>query len=124
MRQRIFMSMIMLLGISLCGCVPLIVGGAAAGYVASNDAADALVECGYPSAWNAAYNTINDMGKVTYFRESSGVLKGIVDNNSVKVRIISITAATQRIVVSARKSIAPAPKTAQKVFLAIFQKLK
>jgi len=117
--------MIVLLGISLYGCIPLVVGGAVAGgYVASNDAADALVESGYPSAWNAAYTTINELGKVTYFRESSGVLKGLVDNHSVKVRIISITAATQRIVVSARRSIAPAPKTAQKVFLAIFQKLK
>jgi len=111
--------------VSLSGCVPVIVGTAAAGgYVASNDAADAFLECSYEQAWKSAYDTLSESGKITYFKESSGVMKGFIDNAAVRVRIISSNAASQRIVVSARKTMLPAPKIAQKIFLAIYHKIK
>lgn len=110
---------------SFSGCIPVIIGTAAAGgYVASNDAADAFLECSYEQAWESAYGTLSELGKITYFKQSSGVMKGLVDNAVVRVRIISSNAASQRVVVSARKTMLPAPKIAQRLFLAIYYKIK
>ena len=106
------------------GCVPLVIGAAAGGYVVSNDAAEAPIECNYPVAWEAAHNTLTELGTITYERESAGAINGFVEGASVRIRIVSLGPDLQRIVVSARKNWMPAPKVAQRIFLVIYQKLK
>lgn len=108
------------------GCVPLIIvtGAAAGGYVISNDSAEANIECTYASAWEAVNATLNELGKITFLKESSGMLNAIVSQASVRVRIVSLGTDVQRVVVSARKNWMPAPKVAQQIFLSIYQKLK
>lgn len=108
------------------GCVPLVIvtGAVAGGYVISNDSAEANIECNYASAWEAVNTTLGELGKITFLKESSGMVNAMVSQASVRVRIVSLSPDMQRVVVSARKNWVPAPKVAQQIFLTIYQKLK
>lgn len=110
------------------GCVPVIIGagaGLVTGFVLSNDSALGNVQEEYRSVWDACIDEFEDMeAEILEANESKGVIKAVVLDNKVAVKIDTINSQSQRLKVSARKCLLPKPQFAQKVFLKITNSLK
>ncbi|MDD5583707.1 MAG: DUF3568 family protein [Candidatus Omnitrophica bacterium] len=108
------------------GCIPLLVGaGVVTGYSLSSDSATGNVRSEYRRLWDKCTRALERMeGEIIEAKESKGIIKANVSENSVTIRIDTINSETQRLKVSARKYLMPKPQFAQKVFLKITEDLK
>ncbi|MCM8786592.1 MAG: DUF3568 domain-containing protein [Candidatus Omnitrophica bacterium] len=109
------------------GCIPLLVGtaGLITGYTLSNDAAIGNLKVDYTTLWKVCNEVLEDMdANINETKESSGLIKAIVSEHSIKIKIDTLISDMQRLKVSARKNFLPKPQFAQKIFLQIVERLK
>lgn len=121
-----FFSLILILFL-FNGCVPLIVGGAGVvtGFAISNDSARGNVKCEYRQLWDICTEKMESMDAETLLiNPSKGMIKCRVSDYSVTIRIDTLTANTQKLKISARKTLMPKPQFAQKIFLEITDEIK
>lgn len=123
MKRVFFMGLSLLL---IGGCVPVLIGaGVVTGYTLSCDSAVGNVKSEYRILWDICLDKLETMeAQILYTNESRGLIKAIVSENSVNIKITTLTSGAQRLKVSARRTFMPRPQFAQKVFLKIIEDLK
>ncbi|MFA7676691.1 MAG: hypothetical protein WCY34_00810 [Candidatus Omnitrophota bacterium] len=116
-----------LLGFCLIGgCVPALIGvGVVTGYALSGDSATGNVNSEYRVLWDLSLDKLETMeAEIVLINESKGMIKAVISENSVVVKVNTINSSTQRLRVSARRCFMPRPQFAQKVFFKIVEELK
>ncbi|MFH1504276.1 MAG: hypothetical protein ABIH08_02665 [Candidatus Omnitrophota bacterium] len=123
MKKNVFIGLGLLL---ISGCVPLVVGaGLATGYTLSNDSAIGNIKGEYRILWDLCKDKMLFMeAEILSMDESKGIIKAVISENKIIVRIDVISPDVQKLRVSARKFLIPRPHFAQKVFLRIIEGLK
>jgi len=118
-------SLVSLAVLLLTGCVPLLVGaGVVTGYALSSDSATGNVASEYRVLWDMCLDKLETMeAELVYSNESKGVIKARVSENAVIIKINTVSQSTQRLRVSARRTMMPKPQFAQKVFFKIVEDL-
>ncbi|MDD3295991.1 MAG: hypothetical protein PHU64_01360 [Candidatus Omnitrophica bacterium] len=108
------------------GCVPALIGvGVVTGYALSGDSATGNVNSEYRVLWDLCLDKLETMeAEIILVNESKGMVKAVVSENSVVVKLNTINSSTQRLKVSARRCFMPRPQFAQKVFFKIVEELK
>lgn len=129
MKKALFAACVFAVVISsLCGCVPLIVGGAlgaAGGYAISKDTVQGDTDKDYDSLWNAAQDVLNTRGKIKKEDFSRGYIEGVTQDSSlVWVRMTRLTKTASRVRVSARRYHLPNLNLAQDIFVRIIEEVK
>lgn len=117
----VLLSAVLLL---LCGCVPVIVAGAGvvAGYALSNDSAAGNIKEEYRVLWDLCVDKLESMdAEIHMSDESKGIIKALVSENSVAIKIAALNPKMQRLKVSARRCFLPKAQFAQKVFFKIIE---
>ena len=110
-----------------CGCVPLIIGGAAGAlgaYAVSKDTVQGETDKPYESLWDAAYSVSKMQGVIRQENAESGYLALDVSKSTVEIHLIRLTHATTRIRVTARKYHLPDLNLAQNLFVKIVEEAK
>jgi len=100
------------------------VGGAgvAAGYAFSNDSAIGNVKEEYRILWDLCMDKLESMdAEIHVSNESKGIVKALISENNVSIKIDTINAKTQRLKVSARRYFLPKAQFAQKVFFKVIE---
>lgn len=110
----------------LCGCVPVLIGaGILTGYSLSNDSASGNLNVDYRDLWDTCMEKMEELGsQVSSSNESKGIIKGIMGDARIAMKINSVDATTQRLKVSARKHFLPHPKLAQDIFFKIVKEFE
>ena len=112
--------------ILLNGCIPVLIAGAGilTGFALGNDSATGNVKTEYRVLWDLCVDKMETLeAEVLQINESKGIIKAIISENSVTIRIDTINADTQRLKVCARKMCLPKPQFAQKIFFKIIDDL-
>ncbi len=114
--------------LSLTGCAPVLIGagvGAVAGYTLSNDSAVGNLRTEYRQLWDLCIEKLESLeAEIVEANESKGIIRAVISENKVTIKIDTITSQTQRLRVSARKYLLPKPHFAQKIFLKITEELR
>jgi len=123
--QVLFIAVLMLMSVSLNGCIYFILGGVAAvgGYAVSPDTIQGETDKEYSDVWDAALQVANVMGKVDFKSDKIGEISALISGAKVKISITQITHSFVRIKVKARKSFFPSISTAQDVYVKIMRQL-
>src|SRR3989338_8181523 len=113
------------LGMTISGCVYLIVGGVAAagGYAVSRDTIQGETARSFDEVWEAAVEIVSIMGKVDAQSYELGQLDGVVNAAKIKINVLQLTPATVRLKVKARKNIFPSIANAQNIYVKIMNRL-
>ncbi len=108
--------------ISLCGCAPLIIGGAVGAigaYAVSKDTIQGDTDKPYDSLWDSAVFVVTSKGAIKQENKLKGYIE-LKDNSSqIYIRMLRLTRSTVRIRVSARKYHLPNLNLAQEIFTKI-----
>ncbi|MCM8830886.1 MAG: DUF3568 domain-containing protein [Candidatus Omnitrophica bacterium] len=126
-RRKIALLFPIMFFILTSGCVPILVGtaGLATGYTLSNDAAIGNIKSDYHTLWKVCNEVLEDLdADINETKESAGLIKAVISEHAVKIKIDTILSDTQRLKISARKNLLPKPQFAQKIFLQIVERLK
>ncbi|UCD15009.1 MAG: hypothetical protein JSV34_04610 [Candidatus Omnitrophota bacterium] len=108
----------------LSGCVPMLVGGAGvlAGYTLGNDSAVGNVKEEYRILWDLCMDKLESMdAEIHIANESKGIIKALIAENSVAIKIDTLNPKTQKLKISARKYLLPKVQFAQKVFFKVVE---
>lgn len=109
---------------NICGCAPLIIGGAAGalGAIAiSKDTIQGDTDKPYEELWDSAVRVARSRGTLKQQDASRGYIE-LEDNSSrVYIKLLRLTRATVRIRVSARKYHLPNVELAQAIFVKILE---
>ena len=122
MRTKILFLSIPFLAFYLCGCVPLIIGGAAGAlgaYAASKDTIQGDTDKMYDSVWYAASEVARSYGIIKQEDQASGYIALERESAKIYIQLIRLTQATTRLKVSARKHHLPDLTLAQDLFVRI-----
>jgi hypothetical protein len=113
-----------MLCVCLCGCLPLIIGGAAlGGYAISQDTMQGETDYPVETVWKAACAVAQEMGMIRVQEQSKGSLAFTIRSNNVNIKISEVTLQTTRLRVSCRNQyLMPSITLAQKVFIRIMEK--
>lgn len=127
MRQRLYLYVILLLAVTLCGCAALaIMGGMGIGavgtYAVGRDTIQTDTEKPMEMLWEAALAVARDYGAVTKEDMPRGILDLRIGPNKAWVRIIRMTRTINRLKVSARAYHLPNIALAQDIFIKIMEK--
>lgn len=119
---------VLCLSVSLLGCAPVLIVGAAVGalggYAASKDTIQGETDKAYDSLWNSALTVAKIRGTVRYEDGMKGHLEFEAESSKVYVKFIRLTTATTRVRVSARKYHLPNLTLAQDIFVKIMEESK
>ena len=122
MRAKILFLFIPFLAVYLCGCVPLIIGGAAGAlgaYAVSKDTVQGNSDKAYDSLWFAATDVAKSYGLVKQEDEATGYIALERESAKIYIQLTRLTQATTRLKVSARNHHFPDLSLAQDLFVRI-----
>ena len=125
--RKIILFLIPCIFVSILGCAPLIVGGAAGalgGYAVSKDTIQGETDKSYDSLWNSALMVGRIRGQIKYEEMTKGYIELEAESSRVYIRLIRLTVATTRLRVSARKYHLPNLGLAQDIFVKIMEQAK
>ncbi len=121
-RIKLSFFIIPLIFIGLCGCAPLIIGGAVGAlgaYAVSKDTIQGDTDKPYDSLWELAVSVAASKGTIKQEDKTKGYIE-LKDNSSqVYIRLIRLTRSTVRMRISARKYHLPNLDLAQEIFTRI-----
>lgn len=121
-------GLLLIYGLLLGGCAPLIVGGAlgvVGGYAISRDTVAGASDKDYEALWDAALEVSNSFGIVKKQDRQKGTLQFNIGNtNVVVISLEKLTAKTSQLKVRAKKHHFPDLKMAEKVFIRIMDTAK
>ncbi len=116
----LFFGAVLILSVS--GCVPLIIGGAAGAlgaYAVSKDTIQGDTDKAYGRLWNSAMMVARSRGVIKEEDNVRGYLQFQDGSTLVTVKLVQLTRATVRLKVSGRKHHLPDINLAQDVFVKI-----
>lgn len=126
MKQNIltFLTAVFLL-MNMTGCVPLIVGGVAAGvvgaYAVSKDTIEGDTDKPYNRVWNSALTAAKIAGTIKQENKQKGCIDLVEGANSINIKVIRLTRTVVRLKVTARKHYLPNIKLAEDIFVKIIE---
>ncbi len=123
--QRLAVGVLLVAALGVfSGCVYLVIGslGVVGGYVVSPDTVEGTTDHDFESAWNAASEVCNIMGRVYKENDKEGNLEALINGSRVTIKILELS--RDRIRVKARRSFFPSISTAQDVYVKIINQLK
>lgn len=112
---------------NICGCAPLIIGGAAGAlgaYAVGKDTIQGDTDKSYEALWNSAVRVARARGTLKQEDASKGYIEMEDNASRVYIRLLRLTRATVRIRVSARKYYLPNAELAQDMFVKIMEEAK
>lgn len=121
--------MLLVLSLSLSGCVYFIVGGVAAsvgalgGYVISPDTVEGITSHAQADVWDAANEILSIMGSIKEAKEAEGIIEARVSGAKATVTISSTQKNTVRVTIKVRKGPFPAIAIAQDIYIKIMAHL-
>ena len=131
MKKKIIVSFFLLpfMLITLCGCVPLVVGsvvGAAVvgGLAISKDSIQGDTDKSYNNLWNSALTVSKIRGTIKEENNTKGYIELEAEGNYVWIELVKLTKATTRLKISARKLHFPNISLAQDLFVKIMEEAK
>ena len=112
--------------IFLLGCAPILIGtGVATGYILSNDSASGVVDVPYRDLWDVCVQKLDvESTDLIEANESKGIIRTKMSGVDIAIKIYSLSSASQRLRVSARKNFIPKPYIAQDIFFGIVKELE
>lgn len=113
--------------INACGCLPLMLGGAAGAlgaHAISKDTIQGETDKSYDSVWNTALIVSKIRGAIKQEDYTRGYIELDADSSKVWIRVIRLTRATVRLRISSRKYHLPNLALAQDVFIKIMEEAK
>jgi hypothetical protein len=122
MRQIVLFLLVPVITLSLCGCVPLIIGGAAGAlgaYAVGKDTIQGDTDKLYDSLWYAAYDIAKLYGFIKQEDQARGYIALEKESSKIYIQLFRLTQATTRLKVSARKHHLPDLALAQDLFVRI-----
>ena len=124
-KQKILFAALLFLSLSMEGCAPILIGGAAAAsaIVVSQDFATTSIDVSYRRAWSVANDELKRIGQVDRSFQKLGEINATVEGSRVKVKISRLTEKTVDIKVSARKNLLPNTELAQIILASIIRNL-
>jgi len=125
--KKIVLFLMPFIFISVSGCAPLIIGGAAGavgGYAISKDTVQGETDKSYDSLWEAALTVGRIRGQIKYEDNIKGYIELTAESSKVYIRLVRITAATTRLKIQARKYHFPNLNLAQDMFTKIMEQAK
>lgn len=128
MKKFLFLSFIIpFILLSLAGCVPLIIGGAAGAlgaYAVSKDTIQGETDKPYDLLWDAALMVSRVRGTVKTEDRLRGYIELTVGTSKAYIRLIKFTQTTVRLRVSARKYHLPDLSLAEDIFIKIMEQAR
>jgi hypothetical protein len=124
MKKAALLGLAILVIVSISGCVPLIIGGAAGALGAcavSKDTIQGETDKPYESLWNSALMVGRIRGVIREEDYTRGYIELQADSSRVRVRLIRMTQETTRLIISARKHHLPNINLAQDLFVKIME---
>lgn len=112
--------------VNMYGCWFLVGGavGAAGAYVVSKDTVRGETDKSYDSLWNSALTVSRIRGTIKQEDSMRGYIELEADSSRVCIRLIRLTRATTRLIVSSRKHRLPNLGLAQDIFVKIMEEAK
>ena len=116
---------VLVLSVSLTGCVYMIVGGVGAmgGYIVSPDTVEGMAEYDSAAIFNAAKEVLSVMGKIEEENPEGGLLTAKVAGSKVTVMVTSVNEHMSKLQVKSRRSFFPRIAMAQEVYVKIMNEL-
>ncbi|MFH1440650.1 MAG: DUF3568 family protein [Candidatus Omnitrophota bacterium] len=120
-----FLSVLFLL-MNISGCVPLIIGGVAAGaavgaYAVGNDTMEGDTDKPYDKVWDSALTVAKIRGSIEQENEQTGYIEFVSGSSRVNIKLVRLTRTIARLRVSARKGHFPNIKLAEDIFVKIIE---
>ena len=123
-----YLISVWLIGLFLiCGCAPLIIGGAVGalgGYAVSKDTIQGETDIDYEDLWNSAVEVIRMRGIPQYEDNLKGYIRAEIDSSRVWVRLIRLTKTATRLRISARKYHFPNRTLAEELYIKILEEAR
>ena len=123
----ILFLLLMLLSVSVSGCVVLAVGaGAAGGYAISRDTIEGFTDKDFEHVWQVAMEVLKKQGMIELADKNSGKISVRIEDSEVKFESEQVTSRSVRIRVKARKywNAFPAMHLAQRIYTLIVNEIK
>lgn len=101
--------MIGLMGVSLCGCALLLIGGGVAGGVAvSKDTVELNIDRNYSSVWSVTLDEFKRAkGTITLQDKEAGKIEASIEDSKVESQLKQLTPKTVQLQIKARKNLFP-----------------
>ncbi|MBI1952505.1 MAG: hypothetical protein HYS41_00055 [Candidatus Omnitrophica bacterium] len=117
-------SSLLVLSLLASGCAPfLLAAGAVGGYAVSKDSVTVDLDRPLEQVWKAAVEETKRLGKLKKEDRNEGRIEVLISRADVVVTVESLTPATVRVVVRARKHLLPQIQVAQRVATAIIRRV-
>lgn len=113
--------------IFICGCVPLIIGGAVGAvgaYAISRDTVQGDTDKAYDSLWDAAYRTAKIRGVIREEDNLRGYLRADINLSRVEINLIKLTQSATRVKIRARRHHLPDLKLAEDFYTKIMDEAR
>lgn len=127
MRKRMWLCLVVAIGLASSGCALLLLGaGGLGGYAISKDEVEGFVTKDPNRVWNEARKIIEQRGYVRVTNKELGRLEGEVDGSAIKIDVEQVSPDSTRLRVQARKgvtNILPDLELAQKLYAEIAKRL-
>lgn len=111
--------------VTLSGCAPILIGGAAAVgvIVVTRDFAQTTLDIEYADMWQIANEEIRNLGQLTGSSKWKGEIVGLVDGARVKVKIKKLTEKSVHIKVIAWRNVIPDTELSKQILSALVRNL-
>jgi len=128
-KKRILYSFLLpFVCLTISGCIPLIIGGAAGAlgaYAISKDTIQGETDKPYDSLWNAASRVSKIRGSIKQEDSAQGHIELEAEQSKVDIRLIRLTRAATRLRIKARNKLhLPNLSLAQDIFVKIMEEAK
>ncbi|MBL7151200.1 MAG: DUF3568 family protein [Candidatus Omnitrophica bacterium] len=123
---KFFCLLLALSLLNLCGCIPLVVGGAGVlgGYAIGRDNITGNSDKPYNAIWRSALKAAKIKGKPTRENKEKGEIELEAEKSLVCIKLTKLTETATEIKVSARRYSLPNLKLAEEVFIKIIEEIK
>jgi len=108
------------------GCVYLVIGGigAVGGYIVSPDTVEGMTDADHVDVWDTAIETMSIMGLIEEENEAGGLILATINGARVTITVITLSPASTKVSVKARKAYLPRISLAQDVFVKIMSRVE
>lgn len=117
-------SSLLVLSLLACGCAPfLLAAGAVGGYAVSKDSVTVDLDRPLEQVWRAALEETKKLGTLKKENRQEGRIDALISRTDVVVTVETLTPATVRVVVRARKHLLPQVQVAQRLATGIIRRV-
>lgn len=128
MNRKGFCFLVLLCGVLLVGCVPLVVATVAgvAVHAVGEDALEVVLDAPFDKVWETSVSVVTSGGNVKIADKDNAKIEAVVGSSNVEIKLHIQSLKTTRVRVRSRKlyGVSPDIKTANSILVKIIERVK